>query len=108
MPIVRFDPKLVNFLIHGDRRYFPILIDNYPFLIQDNCPHRGGPIHLGHLNCGKSAIICPWHKSAVSLQSLQRLALPSIWHRNELLIAILPESDSAQIVLKHRQFGVVV
>lgn len=103
MPIVRFDSKLANFVIHGDRRYFFILIDNCPFFIQDNCPHRGGPIHLGYLNCKKDAIMCPWHNSAVSLQRLQSLAVPSIWRRNELLTVVLPESNSAQIILKHRQ-----
>ncbi|WP_445633328.1 Rieske domain-containing protein [Nostoc sp. DSM 114161] len=101
MPVIKFDPQQSNFLIHGDRRFFLISLDNRTFLVTDNCPHRGGPLHLGYFNCQKSAIVCPWHNSAVSVQRLQQHAMPLVWRHN-LAIAVIPKAESTPIVFKHR------
>ncbi|MBW4615059.1 MAG: Rieske (2Fe-2S) protein [Desmonostoc vinosum HA7617-LM4] len=101
MPIIKFDPRQSNFLIHGDRRYFLTTIDGSAFLVVDKCPHRGGPLHLGYLNCRKNAIVCPWHDSSVSIHRLQQLAIPLIW-RHDVVVAILPGSETTPVIFKHR------
>jgi nitrite reductase (NADH) small subunit len=100
MSVIKFDPHRSNFMIHDDRRFFLISLDNSIFLVRDNCPHRGGPLHLGYFNCQKSAIVCPWHNSAVSLHRLQQLAIPLIW-RNDIAVAVIPGAESTSIVFKH-------
>ncbi|MBW4503325.1 MAG: Rieske 2Fe-2S domain-containing protein [Scytonema hyalinum WJT4-NPBG1] len=101
MPVVKFDPHLSNFLIHDDRRFFLISLDNGIFLVTDNCPHRGGPLHLGYFDCQKSTIICPWHELVVSMNHLQQHAMPLVW-RNDIAVAVLPEIKSKSIAFKHR------
>lgn len=93
MSIIKFDPHLSNFLIHGDRRFFLISLDNSTFLVTDNCPHRGGPLHLGKFDCQKNTIICPWHDLVVSIHHLQKSAVPLVW-RQDIAVAVLPEAKS--------------
>ncbi|MEH2263306.1 Rieske (2Fe-2S) protein [Nostoc sp.] len=101
MSVIKFDPHQSNFMIHGDRRFFLISLDNSTFLVRDNCPHRGGPLHLGYFNCQNNAIVCPWHNSAVSVHRLQQLAMPLVW-RNDVAIAVIPGAESTPIAFKHR------
>lgn len=101
MLVIRFDPNLANFLIHGDKRYLLIFFDFRPFLIKNNCPHRGGPLHLGNFDCQKNAFICPWHESAISISRLQKYAMPLVW-RKDIAVAVLPQSNSKSVVIKHR------
>jgi nitrite reductase (NADH) small subunit len=90
MPVVKFDPIASNFLIHGDQRFFLMPSNNQTFLVGDRCPHRGGPLHLGQVDCQNKTIICPWHQFAVSTHRLQKSALPLVWRKN-IAIAVLPE-----------------
>lgn len=101
MSAIRFDPNLSNFLIHGDKRFFLISFGSRTFLVGDHCPHRGGPLHLGCLDHEKSAIICPWHNSTVSIQRLQKLAVPLVWRRDHA-VAILPGAELTPIAIQHR------
>ncbi len=116
MPVIKFDPNLSNFIIHGDRRFFLTSFGSRPFLVRDNCPHRGGPLHLGYLVCNRSArsknyekdaIICPWHNSTVSIQRLQRHAVPLVWRR-DIAVAILSGAELTPIIVKHSQILVTV
>jgi nitrite reductase (NADH) small subunit len=102
MPVVKFDPNVANFLIQGDRRFFLMSLDNDLFLMRDNCPHRGGPLHLGSLDCKKGTIVCPWHEATVSIQRLQQHAVPCIRHR-DMAVAVFPTVESTPIVAKRRQ-----
>lgn len=101
MPVIRFDPTLSNFLIHGDRRFFLMSSGNQTFLVGDNCPHRGGPLHLGYFDCQNSVIVCPWHNLAVSTHRLQQCAMPFVW-RNDCAVAVLPEAKLKSLAFKHR------
>lgn len=101
MPVIKFDPHLFNFLIDGDKRFFLVSWDNSTFLVTDNCPHRGGPLHLGNFDCQKKTICCPWHSLVTSTNHLQQNAMPLIW-RNDIAVAILPETKSKSIAFKHR------
>ncbi|MDJ0797775.1 MAG: Rieske 2Fe-2S domain-containing protein [Calothrix sp. MO_167.B12] len=101
MPVVKFDPHLSNFLMHGDRRFFLTSLDNSIFLVADNCPHRGGPLHLGYFNCQKNTITCPWHGLVVSTNRLQQNAMPLVW-RNDIAIAVLPQTKPQSIAFQHR------
>lgn len=101
MPVVKFDPHLSNFLIHDDKRFFLISLDNSMFLVADNCPHRGGPLHLGYFDCQKNTITCPWHSLVVSTNRLQKNAMPLIC-RNDIAVAVLPETKSKSVAFQHR------
>lgn len=101
MPVVKFDPRLSNFLIHGDKRFFLMFLDNSMFLVADNCPHRGGPLHLGYFDCHKNTISCPWHNLFVSINHLQQNAMPLVW-RNDIAVAVLPETKSKSVAFQRR------
>jgi hypothetical protein len=101
MPIIRFNPTKSNFLVDGDKRFFLMSHKGLTFLVKDNCPHRGGPLHLGCLNNQQGSIICPWHNSSVSIQSLRNSAIPLVLHHT-IAIAILPKIESPSVVTQQR------
>lgn len=109
MPVIKFDPNLSNFIVDGNERFFTITLDNRSFVVRDNCPHRGGPIHLGQFDCQKNTIICPWHGLTVSTTSLQQLAIPVVW-RYDVALAVIVEAEgkSESITLQNRHIMVML
>ncbi len=43
----------------GDQRVAVFWHENRVYALNETCPHRGGPLHLGRLRHG--IVICPWH-----------------------------------------------
>lgn len=50
--------------------------DEKYYLIHSNCPHRGGPLHLGCLSNENQMtyLSCPWHKNKFKLEHLLKKA----------------------------------
>lgn len=103
-----FNPAISNYLIYGEQRFFLIALSSTDqgllVLVPDNCPHRGGPLHLGCLR--ENQIICPWHNTPTPNEHLLQHAIPlacpikdsnSCEDEEELLVAILPELPKPQV-----------
>lgn len=43
----------------GDQRIAVFWYENRVYALNETCPHRGGPLHLGRLRQG--IVTCPWH-----------------------------------------------
>lgn len=43
----------------GERRIAVFWYENRVHALNETCPHRGGPLHLGRLRHG--IVTCPWH-----------------------------------------------
>ncbi len=39
------------------------------FALDNTCPHRGGPIGEGYVDCSNLTVQCPWHGWTYSLDS---------------------------------------
>jgi nitrite reductase (NADH) small subunit len=102
MSIVSFEPTSGILLIQGNTRYFFSKVGSIHYLFPGNCPHRGGPLHLGNYNCSNNTIVCPWHELEVPIEKLRRLAIPLI-SRKESAVAILPQPSTEPIVIKKTQ-----
>jgi nitrite reductase (NADH) small subunit len=58
-------------------RMLCIANENGALSVMDNvCPHRGGPLGQGMLEGGK--VICPWHGWAFDLQSGEAVHTPQV------------------------------
>jgi hypothetical protein len=62
--LVGFDVGRVNLLTVGERRYFLFDHEGRTRLVNDACPHRGGPLHLSVRACDALKVVCPWHETA--------------------------------------------
>jgi nitrite reductase (NADH) small subunit len=103
MPVVRFQPEEVNLLESEGRRYFVFSLDGHTFfLVGADCPHRGGPLHLGRWDARACAIRCPWHDRAIPLAALRQRAVPVVWRRDGA-VAVLPGQEAGPVLLRHRQ-----
>lgn len=47
-------------------------------LLPSQCPHRGGPLHLGVASACKAKVVCPWHDNAYAVARLEPKGLPVI------------------------------
>lgn len=93
MPVFGFDPRAVNYLEADGNRYFLLALEGTPaVLVRDECPHRGGPLHLGRLDAEADAVHCPWHCQRISLRHLRRSAMPLIVRRDSAVV-VLPGGD---------------
>jgi nitrite reductase/ring-hydroxylating ferredoxin subunit len=73
----------------GDARAFLLAPpDATPAIIEGRCPHRGGPLALGHYDCRDRQWRCPWHGQKHALPALQARALPAIRRGPHWLVAI--------------------
>ena len=103
MLVVRFDMRDFNFLLVGHNGYF-LLQDalSRTFLVSNECPHRGGPLHLGCMSDDGAAVICPWHGTRVTLVSLLNSAVPAV-RVDHTIVAFLaaPESSTVTLIRRH-------
>lgn len=44
----------------GDRTLCVATVKGKPLALDNICPHRGGPLADGTIECGK--VVCPWHQ----------------------------------------------
>lgn len=64
--------------------------------VSATCPHRGGPLHLGRVEEGGQFIVCPWHKTRVSIARLLRGGLPTVSNRGRVSVVVPgDEADAA-------------
>ena len=76
-----------NFIEIGEQRFLVLSAEGKGcHTISAKCPHRGGPLHLGHVEDGGHFLKCPWHKTRVSIPHLLRNELPTISTRGRISI----------------------
>ena len=61
-------------IVRDGIEYFLLSHDDVLYLVENRCPHRGGPLKFGFVN-GAGEIVCPMHHNAFSIARL--IAQPS-------------------------------
>ena len=102
MRLVKFDPRQVNLIEVGSKKFFLLSPDGHAtFLVSAICPHRGGPLYFGQLDPSAGVIQCPWHGRQIPVRFLIREALPLVLRR-DMAIAILAEPEETPVRLWRR------
>jgi hypothetical protein len=93
MKIIKLNPTLYNMIGNKDQRWFISYVKNGIWALPTQCPHRGGPLHLGKQCKETGKITCPWHQKQISFHYIKRKALPLIKIRDTIHI-IAPLQDT--------------
>ena len=102
MPVFGFDPRSVNYMEVDGNRYFLLSLEGKPpLLVRDECPHRGGPLHLGQLDVAAEEVHCPWHCQRITLRHLRRSAMPLIVRRDSAVV-VLPGAGDVPVRAQRR------
>lgn len=105
MLIVRFDMEQTNFLIAGKDTYFLLMGEaGQRMLVNGQCAHRGGPLHLACLDRAHHTLICPWHETRIGVRKLIESAIPMI-RVDEQATALLPVPSETETQLMRRRIG---
>ncbi|MBD8512882.1 Rieske 2Fe-2S domain-containing protein [Photobacterium sp. CAU 1568] len=94
MTVISLDSKKNNRLAVNDQKFFIKRVehDGKVWVLPSECPHRGGPLHLGK-QCEKTgAIVCPWHDNRISMHCIKRSSLPAISNK-DLVHVVLPNDN---------------
>lgn len=62
----------------GQVDYFAFDRNGSYALLPSQCPHRGGPLHLGAASACQAKVVCPWHDNAYAVARLAPKGLPVI------------------------------
>jgi Rieske [2Fe-2S] domain len=97
MKIATLDVRDHNTVFLRDDRYFVFEHEDRLFLVQDRCPHRGGPLSLARRSPDQKRLTCPWHGSRIACAWLCRRSVPIV-RRGTEITAYLPGGDGAASV----------
>ena len=92
MKIATLDVRDHNTVFLRDDRYFVFEHGGRLFLVQDRCPHRGGPLSLGSRSPDDKRVVCPWHGSRIACAWLRRQSMPIV-RRGTEITAYLPDPE---------------
>ncbi len=56
-------------ILRDGREYFMLSHESALYLVENVCPHRGGPLKFGYVD-DKCRIVCPMHHNAFSVERL--------------------------------------
>ena len=98
MMIATLDVRDHNTVFVHDDRYFVLEHGGRLFLVQDKCPHRGGPLSLATRSADEKRLVCPWHGSRVACAWLRRGSVPIVRHGTKIT-AYLPDGGAGAPVL---------
>lgn len=100
MKQVTFDINEFNFMSVGDDEFFLYQIEDDFFMVPAQCPHRGGPLHLGCKVKDGYSITCPWHENTVKERFLMRSALEVKIKGSEVSVHIKNYNDEPILLQK--------
>ena len=64
-------------LVEVDGRELALVnLDGALYAFDNNCPHNGGPLARGQLDCERGRVICPWHAWAWDVRTGRALDPP--------------------------------
>lgn len=49
--------------------YFVLGHEDALYLVENRCPHRGGPLKFGYINAA-GELVCPMHRGAFAIEAL--------------------------------------
>jgi nitrite reductase (NADH) small subunit len=78
MKTLSFDRHAFNRVRAGKTDYFATDVNGRYALVPSQCPHRGGPLHLGNVSGCRAKLVCPWHDNAFPLSRLDAKGLPLV------------------------------
>jgi nitrite reductase (NADH) small subunit len=96
MTVAVLDAREHNTVFLGDDRYFVLEDDGRLFVVEDKCPHRGGPLSLGRRTTDER-LVCPWHGSRITCAYLRRTSIPIV-RRGSEITAYLPGDNGVHPV----------
>lgn len=99
MTVAVLGKDIANMALVGGRHFVIISTLEGDVVVDDRCPHRGGPLRLGRRECGTGALRCPWHATVLPEKRLLQRALPGVRVRNRLHV-LLPDGEG-EIALTH-------
>lgn len=104
MKIATLDVRDHNTVFLRDDRYFLFEHDGRLFLVQDKCPHRGGPLSLGSRSPDDKRVVCPWHGSRIACGWLRRHSMPIVRRGTEITAYLPdPEGGATPVLLAKRR-----
>ncbi len=95
MLVCEIDSATYNYVVVASLKYFLLPLPTLEIVVvNDRCPHRGGPLHLGIWRHESSTIECPWHGTCWTLRTLRHrgLIVPSV-RRGQTVTAIFEQID---------------
>jgi hypothetical protein len=100
-------------VIHFDRAANYIELEDQCFMVLDDadhgrhvvpgkCAHRGGPLHLGHVDEKARSIICPWHQGKTNIARLVESALPAVSVPGRVTVVLNSQSQEAPAAFRRK------
>ena len=103
MYVLEIDSQEHNYFIVGDEPFFLLETCNEKKMIcPDRCPHRGGPLHLGKMNCQTKSLTCPWHHMTIMPGALNRRSIPAV-SNGPTIFAVFPVEPDTPVRRQHRR-----
>jgi nitrite reductase/ring-hydroxylating ferredoxin subunit len=97
MVVLEFNPTVHNYFVVGGERFFVLETCSRGVLVcQDRCPHRGGPLHLGRLDCRTRSLTCPWHETVFTERALSRRGVPCV-STGRTITAVFPGGPETRV-----------
>ena len=96
MRVIHLGGEGDNYVEVGGERFLVLRgSDGRCHAVSATCPHRGGPLHLGRVEESGKYIVCPWHKTKVSIARLLRGGLPTISNRGRVSVVVTGDGDAS-------------
>ncbi|MCS0636910.1 Rieske 2Fe-2S domain-containing protein [Streptomyces sp. LP05-1] len=90
MPVVSFSVAgRDNCVVVGGTAYVYATVKGRGFVMNAQCPHRGGPLHLADVTADGSQLVCPWHERKTATARL-RGRIPSV-RTGKRVTAVIPD-----------------
>lgn len=93
MKTLSFDKNTFNRVRAGKTEYFATDVTGKYALIPSQCPHRGGPLHLGNASKCRAKLVCPWHDNAFPVSRLDAKGLPLV-RTGTTIHLVVPQVDT--------------
>jgi hypothetical protein len=103
MTVATLDAREHNTLFLGDDRYFVFEHEGRVFLVEDHCPHRGGPLSLGRRSADQKRLVCPWHGSRIACAFLRRRSVPIVRRGTEITAYLPAGKGEGRVFLAKRR-----
>ena len=95
MMVLEFEPDQHNYIVVGEEPFFVLkTCDDRVMVCPDACPHRGGPLHLGEMDCRTRSLTCPWHDTTLMETALAKRGVPSVANRQTITAIFTAEPET--------------
>lgn len=90
---VKFQSMRNHRILIDGRRLFLFFTKDRCHVVDDACPHRGGPLSFGEIDEESETVKCKWHDMRHGLCRIKANATPSIVNNGTLTIYIPDERE---------------